>query len=143
MFACYMIFFRMCICGLKVHPSDRECSKTVLVPSMNVLPDFNDMMLSYECSGIRFVRESRFGSIRSQCTSLIFELDIMDADTLSNGNSKFFGPSPRKQRLTVYRGLQVNHHSNSNTNNINNPSNDLLLKLAHYMPTANQKFNMC
>ena len=99
--------FRMCICWLKVHHSDRECNKTVLVPRLNVLPDFNDMMLSYECNGIKFVRDSWFGSIRLQCTSLILEFDIRDAGTLSNGNSKFFGPSPRKQRLTVYRGLQV------------------------------------
>ena len=31
----------------------------------------------------------------------------METATLSHETSQFFGPSPRKQRLTVYRGLQV------------------------------------
>ena len=71
---CMFIISFVCICWLKVSHSDRECSYTFFVQRLHLLSDFNDMRLSYECSGIRFVRESRFGSIRSQCTSLILSL---------------------------------------------------------------------
>ena len=75
---------------------------------MHLLIEFNKMSTLWECSGVRCV--GACGWIwKHKITLHITGSGVrhIETATLSHETSLFFGPFPRKQRLTVYRGIQV------------------------------------
>ena len=74
----------------------------------HLLTEFNKMSTLWECSGVRCVSACDW-IWKHKITLHITGSGVrhMETATLLHETSQFFGPSPRKQRLTVYRGLQV------------------------------------
>ena len=89
-------------------PVDRSRIQLIIQCCVHVLTEFNKMSTLWQCSGVRCVGACDW-IWKHKITLHITGSGVRhrEAATLSNETSQFFGPSPRKQRLTVYRGLQV------------------------------------
>ena len=106
-FACLSdVGVRMVSCALIEGTSAPiEKSLEFNVVCMHLLTEFNKLSILWECSGVRCVSACDW-IWKHKITLHITGSGVrhMETATLSHETSQFFGPSPRKQRLTVYRG---------------------------------------
>ena len=115
----YFISCKNCLLHAYVHRKAlyRLCSSSIYVDMCNILLSFHFVIFdSKHALGMSW--QCIFGPIGNSwrrcqltvwiaCSALRYSPDRLDCVSQFSDSGKFFGPSPRKLRLTVYRGLQV------------------------------------